>query len=170
MQAALTSLKRPIGPVRQRTIKVMMKINFSIFLLSKLCDFRLPGVSNNPCDSTEMLNIDEGLVYVDNKSKILQKSSILQIQNTSIPLKQCEVRIQCETRVPLTPKCETHILLASEYESHISSHKRDIHVLRQTQPTPEARVSTSKHEIRILPASKEDSRVFNSKRKVRIST
>ena len=62
-------------------IKVMVKISSVVFLVSKLCNFRLPGVPNNPCDSTGMLNIGEGVAHVDNKLKILQKSSVLQIQN-----------------------------------------------------------------------------------------
>ena len=62
-------------------IKVMVKINSAVLLLSKFYNFRLPGVPNNPCDSTGMMNVDEGVAYVDNKSMILQKSSILQIRN-----------------------------------------------------------------------------------------
>ena len=38
----------------------------AITLLSTLCNFRLPRVPNNPCDSTGMLNVDEGIVLVDN--------------------------------------------------------------------------------------------------------
>ena len=62
-------------------IKVMVKINFAILLLSKLCNSMLPGVFNNPCDSTGTPNVDEGVIHVDRKSKILQKLSVLQIQN-----------------------------------------------------------------------------------------
>ena len=65
----------------RRAKAATVKINFATLLLSKPCNFRLSGVPNNPCDSTGMLNIDEGVAHVDNKSKILQKSSILQIQN-----------------------------------------------------------------------------------------
>ena len=80
MQPALTSLKRPVGPVRQRTIKVMVKINSAIFFLSKLCNSKLSGVPNNPCDSIGMLNVDEGVAHVDNKSKILQKPSFCRFE------------------------------------------------------------------------------------------
>jgi len=54
------------------TIKVMVKINSAISLLSDLCNSRLSRVPNNPYDSTEMLNIDEGITRIDNSSKILQ--------------------------------------------------------------------------------------------------
>jgi len=81
MQSASTSLKRPVGLVHRRMIKVMVKISSTVLLLSKLCNFRLPEIPNNPCDSIRMLNVNEGIVYVDNKSKILQKSSVMQIQN-----------------------------------------------------------------------------------------
>ena len=40
------------GPVRRRPIKVMMKISSAVFLLSKLYNFKLPGVPNNSYDST----------------------------------------------------------------------------------------------------------------------
>jgi len=43
--------------------------------------FKVAEGSLQPCDSTGILNIDEGIAHVNNKSKILQKSSILQIQN-----------------------------------------------------------------------------------------
>ena len=81
MQLASTSLKRLVGSVRQRTIKVIVKINSAVLLLSKLCNFRLPGVANNACDSTRMLNVDEDVTHVNYKLKILQRQSVLQIQN-----------------------------------------------------------------------------------------
>ena len=71
MQSTSTSLRRPAGLMRRYTIKVMVKINSAISLLSELCNFRLPMVSNNPCDSTRMLNVDEGVVPVEISSKIL---------------------------------------------------------------------------------------------------
>jgi len=60
-------------------IKVIVNINYVILLLSKLCNFRLLGVPNNPCGLTGMLNVDEGVVLVDSILKILQ--AVLQIQN-----------------------------------------------------------------------------------------
>ena len=64
----------------------MMKINSVILLLSKLCNFRLLGVPNNPCGLTGMLNINDGATLIDNSLKILQKQSVLQIKNTSFIL------------------------------------------------------------------------------------
>ena len=61
-------------------IKETVKIN-SVVLLSKLCNSRLSGVSNNPCGLTGMMNVDEGDALIDNSMKILQKQSVLQIQN-----------------------------------------------------------------------------------------
>jgi len=71
MQPVSTSLKRLVGPVRRYTIKVMVKNSSTVLLLSKLCNSRLLVVPNNFCDSTEMLNVDEGVANVDNKLKIL---------------------------------------------------------------------------------------------------
>ena len=71
MQSASMSLKRPAGLMRWHMIKVMVKIHSAILLLSELCNFRLPRVPNNPCNSIGMLNVDEGIVLVDNGSKIL---------------------------------------------------------------------------------------------------
>ena len=71
MQLTSSSLKRPMGPVRRRMIKVMVKINSAILLLSKLCNFMLSEVPNNPCDSTGVLNVDKSIAHVDDKSKIL---------------------------------------------------------------------------------------------------
>ena len=102
---------------------------------------------------------------------------------TRVSLKQCEVRISIpehETRVPQThvsaskrevrvlppkretrvlpaPKCETRILPVPEGDSHISNTKREVCVLRQTQPavevcisTPcENHISTKKCEVRV---------------------
>jgi len=59
------------------TIKVMVKINPTIALLSELYNFRLPRVLSNPCGSIGMLNVNEGVVLVDNRSKILQRQSVL---------------------------------------------------------------------------------------------
>ena len=56
----------------RHTIKVMVKIHSAIPILSELYNSRLLRVPKNSCDSTEMLNIDEGIVLVDNRLKILQ--------------------------------------------------------------------------------------------------
>ena len=45
----------------------------AITLLSELCNSRLPRVLNNPCGLIGMLNVDEGVVLVDNRLKILQR-------------------------------------------------------------------------------------------------
>ena len=42
-------------------------------LLSKLCNSRLLRVLNKPCGLIGMLNFDEGVTHVNNKSKILQR-------------------------------------------------------------------------------------------------
>jgi len=57
----------------------MVMINLTINLFSELCNFRLPRVPNNPCDSIEMLNVNEGVTLIDNRSKTLQTQSVLQI-------------------------------------------------------------------------------------------
>jgi len=49
-----------------------VKINTTILLLYKLNNFRLSGVPNNPCGLTGMLNVNEGVVLIDNRLKILQ--------------------------------------------------------------------------------------------------
>ena len=120
-----------------------------------------------------MLNVEEGAAHVDSKSKILQKSSVLQIQNARftpcVLLKQREICVQRETCVLPTPKRDTRVLSVSERDSRVSGCKHETQVLRQTQPMPEARVPTSKREIRILPALKCDSHVFNSKHDDRVS-
>ena len=62
-----------------------------------------------------------------------------------------------ETHVLSAPKCETRILPVPERDFRVSNTKRDVRVLRQTQPTSEVRVSTpgevqvstKKHEVRI---------------------
>ena len=43
----------------------------TITLLSELYNSRLSGVLDNPCGLIRMLNIDEGVVLVDNRLKIL---------------------------------------------------------------------------------------------------
>ena len=78
---ASTSLKRPAGLMHQHMIKAIMKINPTITLLSELYNFRLPRVPNNPCGSIKMVNVDVGIVLVNNRSKILQMQSVLQMQN-----------------------------------------------------------------------------------------
>ena len=75
------SLRRSAGLMRWHTTKVVVKINPAIALLSELCNYRLPKVLNNLCGSTGMLNVDEGIVLIDSKSKNLLKQSVLQIQN-----------------------------------------------------------------------------------------
>ena len=59
----------------------MVKINPAITLLSELCNFRLPRIPSNPCGLIGMLNVNEGVMLVDSRLKILQKQSILQSQN-----------------------------------------------------------------------------------------
>jgi len=86
MQPTSTSLKRPARLMRRYTIATMVKINPAITLLSKLCNSRLLRVPNNLYDSTRMLNVDEGVMLVNNRSKILQRQFVLQILNArSIP-------------------------------------------------------------------------------------
>jgi len=80
MQPASTSLRRPVGQKRWRTTKATVKINY-VVLLSKPCNFRLRGISNNLYGLIGMLNIDEDIALVDNSLKILQRQSVLQIQN-----------------------------------------------------------------------------------------
>ena len=76
-----TSLKRTVRQKPRRIIKVMVKINSVISLFSKLCNFKLSGVSINSYSLTGMLNVDEGTMHVDKRLKILQRQSILRIQN-----------------------------------------------------------------------------------------
>ena len=141
---------------------MMVKTNSTISLLSKLHNFRLLEVLNNPQNSTAMLNVDKGIALVDNRSKTLQTHSANAICSadtehevqTSVTLKQCQVCIsipECETRVPQT---------------HVSTSKREVRVL---PPKRETRIlSTPKCEICILPVPKCDSRVSNTKREVRV--
>jgi len=65
-------------------VKKMVKINLAITLLCELCNFRLSGVPNKPCDSTEMLNVHKGVTLVDNKLQTLQLQSVLQIIDASL--------------------------------------------------------------------------------------
>ena len=86
MQPVSTSLRRPAGRKRRHMINVTMKINSAFLLLSKLCNSKLLGVPNNSCDLIRMLNVDVGVVLVNNILKILQRQSVLQIQSArSIP-------------------------------------------------------------------------------------
>ena len=55
--------------MHQHMIKSMVKISPAM---------RVP---NNPFDSTGMLNVDEGVTLVDNRSKTLHTQSVLEIQN-----------------------------------------------------------------------------------------
>jgi len=71
MRPATTSLRRLAGRKRRYIIKVTVKINSAVLLLSKLYNFRLSGVPNNPYGLTGMLNIDKGVVLIDNRLKIL---------------------------------------------------------------------------------------------------
>ena len=81
MQSVSTSLRRPARLMCWCMIKVMAKINSTISLLSNLYYSRFSRVLNNPDNSIGMLNVNEGVVLVDNRSKILQKQTVLQIQN-----------------------------------------------------------------------------------------
>ena len=71
MRPASTSLRRLAGRKHRYMIKVTVKINSAVLLLSKLYNFRLPGVPNNPYGLIRMLNVDKGVVLVDNRLKIL---------------------------------------------------------------------------------------------------
>ena len=68
------------------TNRTMIKANPAIFLPSRVHNSRLLGVLSNPRNSTEMLNIDEGIALVINKLNILQLQSVLQIQNVMLKL------------------------------------------------------------------------------------
>ena len=69
MQSTPTSLSRPARLMCRCTITAIVKINPTT---SFLFNSRWPRVPSNPYDSTRMLNVDEGVAFVDNNSKILQ--------------------------------------------------------------------------------------------------
>jgi len=60
-----------VGPVYQLTVKMMVKINLVITLLSNLCYSGLPGVPNSPCDSIRMLKVDIDITLVVSKQNTL---------------------------------------------------------------------------------------------------
>ena len=62
-------------------ITTLVKIIPAITLLFELYNSRLPRALNNPCGLIKMLNVNEVVMLVDNKLKILQRQSILEIQN-----------------------------------------------------------------------------------------
>jgi len=161
----------------------MVKINSAISLLSELCNFMLLRVPNNTYDSTGMLNIDEGVVLVDNRLKILlcfadserevhtrkflkqckdrisipeRESRVLQ---SCVSVSKCEVRVQRETRVLPAPKCDTRVLPVSERETRISNSKRETRILRQAQPTLETHISTQ-HKV-CVSTKKRETRIQN---------
>jgi len=138
-----------------------MKTHAAISLRSRLYNFRLPGILNSPWDSIGTLNVDEGVVLIDNKSKILQLQSILQIQNmrlrpaflwnnmrpaffkrVSIPKREIHV---------LAPKCETRVQSVPGRDSRVPTTQREVCVLKQTLPKCEAqtRVSSQKRKVHV---------------------
>ena len=81
MQPASTSLRKPAGLMRRYMIIAMVKINPFITLLSELSNSRMLRILNKSCGLIRMLNVDKGVMLVDNRLKILQRQSILQIQS-----------------------------------------------------------------------------------------
>ena len=63
---------------------MMVKINLAVTLLLKLCNSGLSGVSNSPCNSTRMLNINEGVALVISKQKTLWLQSVPQALNARV--------------------------------------------------------------------------------------
>ena len=134
------------------TITTMVKINLAIILLSKLCNFRLPRVLNNPCGLIRMLNVDEGAMLVTtiensadpicsaySEREIHTRISFKQREDRAfVPeresriLQQCEVCVKRMTHVLLAPKCENRILPISERDACVSNSKRETRVLSQT--------------------------------------
>ena len=136
----------------------MVKIHSAIPLLFELCNFRLTRVFNNPCDSTGMLNVDEGVVLVDNKSKILQIQNVRFIPAFFSSNARTAFLFQSASPAFLNHASQcTYSAYSRTWFSHFFNSKRETRVLRQTQPTLEVRisiprevyVSTNKHEIRI---------------------
>ena len=89
-----------------------------------------------------MLNVDESIAHVDNKSKILQKSSVLKIQNARFTPASLSGNARSASNTSpvfyLPQNVSLAFLPASEHKSHVSGPKCETHVLRHTQPTPEA--------------------------------
>jgi len=77
--AAPTSLRTPTWLMCRYMITMMVKINPTITLLSELCNSILLRVLDNPCGLIRMLNVNEGVVLVHNRLKILQGQSVMQI-------------------------------------------------------------------------------------------
>ena len=65
-------------------IKMMVKTNPAITLLSGLYNSMLPGVPNNPCDLIEILNVNKGIMLVENKLKTLLLQSVLLTVNARL--------------------------------------------------------------------------------------
>ena len=67
-------------------IKMMVKINLAVTLLSKFCNSGLSGHPNGPCNLTGMPNVDQGVAHVVSKQKLLQLNSMLLALNTRFRL------------------------------------------------------------------------------------
>ena len=69
MWPASMSPTRPARPMK-------MKARLAVPLLSRFLNSRLLGVPNNPRSVTGMLNVDKGIMRVDNRWKKLKKLSV----------------------------------------------------------------------------------------------
>ena len=123
-----------------------MKLYPAITLLSKLCRFRLSRVPNNLYDSTEMLNVDEGVTHTSTINWRFYRSNLF-----------CRFRTRGSYSCFLSGNARSASNAKAAFHLPLN---RKARVLRRTQPLLDTHVSTSKHETRI----------FNSKHDGRIST
>ena len=98
-------------------VKKIVKTNPAITLLSGLCNFRLPGVPNNPSDSIRLLNIDKGIAFVKTSYRLYSYTFFANNEHeTEIHIFQHETRIhsicvsapKLKVRFSLT-ECETSV-------------------------------------------------------------
>ena len=65
-------------------VKIAAETNLTAIFLLRPCQFQVPGVSNNLCEPTGMLIVDEGVAFVVSKRKSLQLQFVPQAPNVSL--------------------------------------------------------------------------------------
>jgi len=168
MQSASISRRRPTRLLRRYTITAMVKINPAITLLSELCNFRLPRIPSNPCGLIGMLIVDESVALVDNRLKILQRQSVLQI----LKARSTPAFLSSDARTTFlfqnaSPAFFNNARFPSNARPSSVSLKREARVLHVSKR--DSCVSNSKRETPVLSASGRDYRVSNSTRETRVS-
>jgi len=98
-----------------------------------------------------MLNVDKGIVHINNRWMKLKKPSVQQKQNEG--LRPAFFSEQHETRISY-PQREAHVFIL-ECEARIFKQKREAHVFISKCRAHEARVSINEREARFSTLERE---------------